>query len=132
MLGEYSDLYLKIDVLLLADVFENFRDICLKTYNLDAAFYYTAPGLSFDACLKYTSIKLDLLHDYDMLLMCEKGIRGGLTRASLRYGKANNYKTSNYDSSKPDSWLIYQDCESSLLSFNISFQTFYYYYYYYR
>ncbi|XP_022164231.1 uncharacterized protein LOC111029520 [Myzus persicae] len=129
-LGEYSDLYLKIDVLLLADVFENFRDICLKTYNLDAAFYYTAPGLSFDACLKYTSIKLDLLHDYDMLLMCEKGIRGGLTQASLRYGKANNYKTSNYDSSKPDSWLIYQDCESSLLSFNISFQTFYYYYYY--
>jgi len=73
-LGEYSDLYLKIDVLLLADIFENFRDICLTTYSLDAAFYYTAPGLSFDACLKFTSIKLQLLTDYDMLLMCEKGM----------------------------------------------------------
>lgn len=72
-LGEYSDLYLKIDVLLLVDIFENFRDICLTTYSLDAAFYYTAPGLSFDACLKFTSIKLQLLADYDMLLMCEKG-----------------------------------------------------------
>lgn len=72
-LGEYSDLYLKIDVLLLADVFENFRDICISTYKLDPAFYYTAPGFSFDCMLKYTSIKLELLSDYDMLLMIEKG-----------------------------------------------------------
>jgi hypothetical protein len=72
-LGEYSDLYLKIDVLLLADVFENFPDLCLTTYHLDPAFYYTAPGFSFDCMLKYTSIKLDLLSDYDMLLMIEKG-----------------------------------------------------------
>ncbi|KAL4083532.1 hypothetical protein QTP88_028848 [Uroleucon formosanum] len=72
-LDEYSDLYLKIDILLLADVLENFRDICLTTYSLDAAYYYTAPGLSFDVCLKFTSIKLEFLSDYDMLLMCEKG-----------------------------------------------------------
>jgi hypothetical protein len=72
-LGEYSDLYLKVDVLLLADVFENFRDICLKTYNLDPSFYYTSPGLSFDSMLKFTSMKLELLSDYDMLLMVEKG-----------------------------------------------------------
>ena len=72
-LGEYSDLYLKIDVLLLADVFENFRDICLQTYRLDPAFYYTAPGFSFDCMLKCTSIKLELLSDYDMILMIEKG-----------------------------------------------------------
>ena len=72
-LGEYSDLYLKVDVMLLADVFENFRDICLTTYNLDPAFYYTAPGLSFDSMLKLTEVKLELLTDYDMLLMFEKG-----------------------------------------------------------
>lgn len=72
-LGEYSDLYLKVDVLLLADVFENFRDICIETYNLDPAFYYTAPGFSFDCMLKYTDMKLELLSDYEMLLMFEKG-----------------------------------------------------------
>ena len=74
-LGDYSDLYLKVDVLLLADVFENFRDLCMKTYNLDPAFYYTAPGFSFDSMLKYTSIKLGLLNDYDMLLFIEKGMK---------------------------------------------------------
>ncbi|KAL4152905.1 hypothetical protein QTP88_000738 [Uroleucon formosanum] len=73
-LGDYSDLYLKVDVLLLADVFENFRDLCMKTYNLDPAFYYTAPSFSFDSMLKYTSIKLGLLTDYDMLLYIEKGL----------------------------------------------------------
>jgi len=72
-LGEYSDLYLKIDVLLLADVFENFRDLCMRAYNLDAAHYYTAPGLSFDAMLKFTRQKLELLSEYDMLLMFENG-----------------------------------------------------------
>jgi len=73
-LGQYSDLYLKVDVVLLADIFENFRNICLSTYNLDPAFYYTVPGLSFDAMLKLTSKKLQLLSDYDMILMIEKGI----------------------------------------------------------
>jgi hypothetical protein len=72
-LGEYSDLYLKINVLLLADVFENFRDLCMKTYNLDAAHYFTATGLSFDAMLKFTGQKIQLLDDYDMLLMFENG-----------------------------------------------------------
>jgi len=72
-LGEYSDLYLKIDVMLLADVFENFRDVCMRAYNLHAAHYFTAPGLSFDAMLKFTGQKLQLLHDYDLLLMFENG-----------------------------------------------------------
>eukprot|EP00102_Acyrthosiphon_pisum_P019360 XP_016656570.1 PREDICTED: uncharacterized protein LOC103308039 [Acyrthosiphon pisum] len=111
-LGEYSDLYLKIDVLLLADVFENCRDVCMKTYNLDATHYFTAPGLSFDAMLKFTGQKLQLLTDYDMLLMFENGIRGGLVQASMRYAKANNIKTPDYDKTKDKSWLIYQDCNN--------------------
>ncbi|KAE9534114.1 hypothetical protein AGLY_008850 [Aphis glycines] len=111
-LGEYSDLYLKIHVLLLADVFENFRDVCMSTYNLDAAHYYTAPDLSFDAMLKYTGQKLELLSDYDMLLMFENGICGGLVQASMRYAKANNLKSPNYDETKEKSWLVYQDCNN--------------------
>ncbi|XP_060855073.1 uncharacterized protein LOC132932727 [Metopolophium dirhodum] len=111
-LGEYSDLYLKIDVLQLADVFENFRDLCLTTYHLDPSFYYTAPGFSFDCMLKYTGQQLELLHDYDMLLMIEKRIRGGLTQASMRYVKVNNEKTPDYDPTKPKSWLVYQDCNN--------------------
>ncbi|KAE9521340.1 hypothetical protein AGLY_018262 [Aphis glycines] len=111
-LGEYSDLYLKIDILLLSDVFENFRDLCLKTYNLDPAFYYTAPGFSFDCMLKHTSIKLELLSDYDMLLMIENGIRGGLVQASKRYAKANNEETLNYDAAEEKSWIVYQDCNN--------------------
>uniref|UniRef100_A0A2S2Q9M7 DNA-directed DNA polymerase n=2 Tax=Sipha flava TaxID=143950 RepID=A0A2S2Q9M7_9HEMI len=111
-LGEYSDLYLKIDVLLLADVFENFRDLCLSTYNLDPAYYFTAPAFSFDAMLKYTSIKLDLLSDYEMLLMIENGIRGGLTQASMRYAKPNNERTPDYNPADPKSWLVYQDCNN--------------------
>ncbi|KAL4153327.1 hypothetical protein QTP88_001160 [Uroleucon formosanum] len=111
-LGEYSELYLKIDVLLLADVFENFRDVCMRAYNLDAAHYFTAPGLSFDAMLKFTGQKLQLLDDYDMLLMFENGLRGGLVQASKRYGKANNVKTPGYDETKEKSWIIYQDCNN--------------------
>ena len=75
-MGEYHDLYLKSDVLLLADVFEEFRNVCLENYSLDPAWYYTSPGLSWDALLKYSKINLELLTDPDMLLMFEKGIRG--------------------------------------------------------
>ena len=77
-LGEYHDLYLKSDVLLLADVFEEFRNICLKNYSLDPAWYYTSPGLSWDALLKHLEVKLELLTDPDKLLLFEKGIRDGI------------------------------------------------------
>ena len=82
---DYNDLYLKSDVLLLADVFESFRKTCFRHYNLDPAHYYTSPGLAWDACLKTTGQELQLLHDYDMLMMFERGIRGGITHISRRY-----------------------------------------------
>ena len=89
-LEDYHNLYNQVDVLLLADVFENFRDICVKNYKLDPAHYYTAPGLAWDAALKGTEVELELLSDMDMLLMVEKGIRGGVSMISNRYGKSNN------------------------------------------
>ena len=74
-MGEYHDLYLKTDVLLLADVMENFRKLCEENYELDPAHFFTVPGMAWDAMLKITGIKLELLEDVDMLLMIEKGIR---------------------------------------------------------
>ena len=74
-LGEYHDLYVQIDTLLLADIFENFRNMCLDIYELDPAYFVSAPGLAWQACLKKTGVKLELLTDYDMILMIEKGIR---------------------------------------------------------
>ena len=115
---DYHDLYLKTDVLLLADVFERFRDICLIHYELEPAWYFTAPGLAWDACLKMTQVRLELLHDQDMLLMVEKGIRGGVSMISTRYGKANNkYMTKDrdgveYDPSKPSTYITYLDANN--------------------
>ena len=77
-LGEYHDLYVQSDTLLLADVFENFRNMCIKVYELDRAHFLSLPGLAWQACLKKTNVKLELLTDYDMLLMVEEGIRGGI------------------------------------------------------
>ena len=89
-LGEYHDLYLKTDVILLANVFEVFGKVCLKNYRLDPAHFYTAPRIAWKACLKKTRIRLELLLDPDMLLMFERGIRGGITQSVNRWAKANN------------------------------------------
>ena len=109
---DYHDLYLKSDVLLLSDVFENFRDVCLENYHLDPAFYFTAPGLAWDACLKMTKVKLELLTDYDMLMMVEKGIRGGVSMISTRYGRANNTYMKDYDPDKPTKFIPYLDANN--------------------
>ena len=110
---DYHDLYNRSDVLLLSDVFENFRDVCMKYYKLDPAWYYTSPGLSWDAMLKKTKVILELLSDYDMLLMFKKGIRGGVSMISKRYAKANNkYMGEAYDSSKPPSFVTYLDANN--------------------
>ena len=111
-LKDYHDLYLKSDVLLLADVFENFRKTCLKHYKLDPCHYYTAPGLAWDACLKETKQDLELLKVYDMLMMFERGIRGGITHISKRYAEANNKYMKNYDESKPSSYIQYLDANN--------------------
>ena len=109
---DYLMLYNVTDVLLLADVFESFRDVCLKNYGLDPVYYYTAPGLAWDACLKMTGVNLELLTDVDMLLMIEKGIRGGISIISNRYGEANNKYMKDYDKTKLFKFLIYLDANN--------------------
>ena len=110
---DYHNLYNVSDVLLLADVFENFRDVCMKNYQLDPAWYYTAPGLAWDAALKKTGVELELLSDPDMLLMFEKGIRGGISMISNRHGKANNsYMDDEYDDKRATKYITYLDANN--------------------
>ena len=109
---DYLKVYNVTDVLLLADVFEKFRDVCLKNYGLDPVYYYTAPGLAWDAMLKITKVNLELLSDYDMLLMIERGIRGGISIISNRYGKANNKYMKDYNKKEPSKYLTYLDANN--------------------
>ena len=106
-MGDYHDLYLKSDVLLLADVFENFRKTCLQYYKLDPCHYFTSPGLSWDAMLKMTNIKLELMTDIDMFQFIEKGMRGGVSYIANRYGKANNKYMKSYDEKAPSKYIMY-------------------------
>ena len=109
---DYHNLYLELDVLLLADVFENFREVCMDNYKLDPAWYLTAPGLSWDAMLKSTGIKLDLLTNPDMLMMVEAGTRGGVSMISNRYSEANNKYMDSYDQTKPSKYIQYLDANN--------------------
>ena len=111
-LGEYHDLYVRSDTLLLADIFENFRKSCLKNYELDPAHFVSLPGLAWQACLKKTNVELELLTDYDMLLMVEEGIRGGICHAIQRYAKANNKYMKDYDKKKKPSYIQYLDANN--------------------
>ena len=111
-MGEYHDLYLQSDILLLADVFENFRKTCLEYYKLDPCHYFTSPGLSWDAMLKMTDIKLELMTDIDMFQFIEKGLRGGISYIANRYGKANNKYMKDYNENKPSKYIMYLDADN--------------------
>ena len=111
-MGEYHNLYLQSDILLLADVFENFRKTCLQYYKLDPCHYFTIPGLSWDAMLKMTNIQLELMTDIDMFQFIEKGMRGGISYIANRYGKANNKYMSKYDENKPSKYIMYLDANN--------------------
>ena len=104
-LVDYHDLYVQSDTLLLADVFENFRNMCIKVYELDPAHFLSRPGLAWQACLKKTEVKLELLTDVDMLLIVEKGIRGRISHAIHRYVKANNKCMNDYNKDEEESFL---------------------------
>ena len=99
-LGEYHDLYVQGHTVLLADLCENFRNICINMYEFDPVKFLSAPGLAWQASLKKTKRKLGLLTDIDMLLMVEKGIRGRICPSIYRYAKANNKYMKDYDNNK--------------------------------
>ena len=111
-LGECHDLYVRSDTLLLVDIFENFRQSCLKNYELDPAYFFSLPGLAWQTCLKKTNVELELITDYDMLLMIEDGIRGGICHAIQRYAKANNKYMIDYDKKKKSSYIQYLDANN--------------------
>ena len=112
-LGDYHDLYLRTDVVLLANVFEAFRNTCLKHYKLDPAHFYTSTGLAWCACLKCIGIRLELLTDPDMLLMFERGIRGGITQVVRKYAAANNpYMGDKFNLNEDTTYLQYLDANN--------------------
>ena len=111
-MGEYHDLYVSTDVLLLADVFENFRKVCQEKYGLDPAHYSSAPGLSWDALLKKTGVELELLTDLDMHLFIERGMRGGIPMVGKRYAKANNPLVEGYNPEEPTNYITYLDANN--------------------
>ncbi|XP_033112614.1 uncharacterized protein LOC117113400 [Anneissia japonica] len=111
-LGDYHDLYLKTDVLLLADVFQNFRSTAYQVYGLDPCNYFTLPGFSWDALLSKTGVELELITDLDMHMMLEKGIRGGISMVSHRRCKFNNKYMDDHDETKPSTYGLDLDANN--------------------
>ena len=103
----YHGLYLNCDVLLLADVFEKFRNNSLKNDGLCPRHYLSAPGLSWDAILKMIKIKLESITDPDMYIFFEKDTRGGILYISNRYSKADNKYLKSYDPKQESKYIIY-------------------------
>ena len=111
-MGEYHDLYLKSDIPLLADVFENFRETCRENYGLDPTHYVTSPGLSWDAMLRMTGISLELITDIDQQLFIEKGMRGGISYTANGHARANNKYMKFYKPEDRKTYIIYLDCNN--------------------
>ena len=111
-LGDYHNLYLLTDVLLLADIFENFRSMCLENYDLDPLHSYTSPGMAWQAALKMTKVELELITDPDMYLFVENEIRGGISMITHRHAKANLPHLENYDHTKSNLFIIYLDANN--------------------
>jgi hypothetical protein len=113
---DYPDLYLEADVLLLADVFEAFRDLCMHQYGLDPAHYITLPDMCIDGAVieaAKKNVKVELIHtDPDKYTFFERGIRGGVSVVSHRYAKGNNPGVEGYDSTKPNSSIMYLDANN--------------------
>ena len=111
-LREYHDFYVQCGTLLLADIFEKFRNMCIEIYELDPAHVLSVSGLAWQACLKITGVQLELLINVDMLLMIEKGIRGGICHAIHRYSQANNKYIKDYNKDEEESFLQYNDANN--------------------
>ncbi|KMQ83424.1 hypothetical protein RF55_20086 [Lasius niger] len=111
-LGDYQNIYVTTDVVLLADIFQNFRRLSIEFYNIDPAHCYTAPGLAWQAALKMSEVELELLTDPDMYLFVEKGIRGGISVISQRYSQANNMYMESYDRKKESTYIMYLDANN--------------------
>ena len=111
-LGDYHDLYVQSDTLLLVNVFENFINNCIEIYKLDPAYFLSAPTLAWQTCFKKTEVKSELLTDINMLLIIEKGIRGEITHAIHRYAEANIKYMKNYDKNKESSYVMYLDANN--------------------
>ena len=111
-LGDYHDLYVTSDVILLADVFQSFRKVCLNFYKIDPTHSYTAPGLAWQACLRMSGVVLELFTDPDMHMFIERGIRGGVATISHRFSRANNKHMPEYDETEPSTYIIYLDANN--------------------
>ena len=111
-MGDCHDLYLKTDVLLLADVFKKFISTCLDYYGLDPCHYFSSPELSWDAMLKMTGIEFDRISDIYMHLFIEKGMRDGIYYIAVRHSKANNKYMECYDSGKESKYITYLDANN--------------------
>jgi len=126
-LMEYMTIYLKSDITLLADVFENYRQFFFDHFGLDCTKYISLPGLSYDCMLRYTGVKLDYVRDYDTYDFLRRGMRGGVSMIPLRYARANNSGVADHDPSLPTSYLMYFDCNalySSIMTKKLPYKNF--------